>query len=118
MRILINNKILDKFISNIGIYSIRYNFSNIVFQSGLRRNLYEMLTELSIYKEDKTYYNQSFEYSKLEINYLYKIYHTIAYDKDFYTKEIINIDLSQYIFNLMAESYLYKYEDKFKDRKR
>lgn len=60
MRIFINNKILDKFVFNIGIYSIWYNFFNIVFQSGLRRNLYEMLTELSIYKENKAYCDQSF----------------------------------------------------------
>lgn len=51
MRILINNKILDKFIFNIGIYNIQYNFSDIIFASGLRRHYTEMITELSIYKK-------------------------------------------------------------------
>lgn len=46
------------------IYNIRYDFSDIIFQSGLRRNLYEMLTELSIYKENKAYCNQSFGFKK------------------------------------------------------
>lgn len=65
MRILINNKILDKFVFNIGIYNIQYNFSDIIFTSGLRRHYTEMTTELSIYKENKTYCNQSFGFSKL-----------------------------------------------------
>lgn len=115
MRILINNKILDKFVFNIGIYSIQYNFSDIIFVSGLRRHYAEMLTELSIYKENKAYCDQSFGFSKLQIDYLYRFYHTVIFDLDLYTKEKINMNLSEYIFNLMAESYLYKDEDKFKN---
>jgi hypothetical protein len=117
MRILINNKILDKFVFNIGIYSIQYNFSDIIFVSGLRRHHAEMLTELSIYKENKAYCDQSFGFSKLQIDYLYRFYHTVTFDLDLYTKEKINMNLSEYIFNLVAESCFYKYENKFKNRR-
>lgn len=115
MRILINNKILDKFVFNIGIYSIQYNFSDIIFLSELRRHHAEMITELSIYKENKAYCDQSLGFKKIQIDYLYRFYHTVTFDLDLYTKEKINMNLSEYIFNLMAESYLYKYEDKFKN---
>lgn len=117
MRILINNKILDKFVFNIGIYSIQYNFSDIIFVSGLRRHHAEMITELSIYKENKAYCDQSFGFSKLQIDYLYRFYHTVIFDLDLYNKEKINMNLSEYIFNLMAESCFYKYENKFKNRR-
>ena len=115
MRILINNKILDKFINQMAIYNIRYDFSDIIFQSGLRRNLYEMLTELSIYKENKAYCDQSFGFKKIQVDYLYRFYHTVIFDLDLYTKEKINMNLSEYIFNLVAESCFYKYENKFKN---
>ena len=101
----------------MAIYNIRYDFSDILFQSGLRRNLYEMLTELSIYKENKAYCDQSFGFSKLQIDYLYRFYHTVTFDLDLYTKEKINMNLSEYIFNLVAESCFYKYENKFKNRR-
>ena len=114
MRILINNKILDKFIFNIGIYNIQYNFSDIIFASGLRRHYAEMTTELSIYKENKAYCDQSFGFKKIQIDYLYRFCHTVIFDLDLYNKEKINMNLSEYIFNLMVESYLYKYENKFK----
>ena len=115
MRILINNKILDKFVFNIGMHSIQYNFSDIIFVSELRRHYAEMVTELSIYKENKAYCNQSLGFKKIQIDYLYRFYHTVTFDLDLYNKEKINMNLSEYIFNLMAESYLYKYEDKFKN---
>ena len=117
MRILINNKILDKFINQMAIYNIRYDFSDIIFQSGLRRNLYEMLTELSIYKENKAYCDQSFGFKKIQVDCLYRFYHTVIFDLDLYTKEKINMNLSEYIFNLVAESCFYKYENKFKNRR-
>lgn len=118
MRILINNKILDKFIFNIGIYNIQYNFSDIIFASGLRRHYAEMITELSIYKENKTYCDQSFGFKKIQIDYLYRFCHTVIFDLDLYNKENINMNLSEYIFNLMAESCIYRYENKFKNFKR
>lgn len=102
----------------MGMYNIRYDFSDIIFQSGLRRSLYEMLSELSIYKENKSYCNQSFGFKKLKIDYLYVFYHTVTYDLDLYNKENINMNLSEYIFNLMAESCIYRYENKFKNFKR
>ena len=117
MRILINNKILDKFVFNIGIYSIQYNFSDIIFVSRLRRHHSEMLTELSIYKENKAYCDQSFGFKKIQVDYLYRFYHTVIFDLDLYIKEKINMNLSEYIFNLVAESYFYKYENKFKNRR-
>ena len=117
MRILINNKILDKFVFNIGIYSIQYNFSDIIFVSGLRRHHAEMITELSIYKENKAYYDQSLGFKKTQIDYLYRFCHTVTFDLDLYTKEKINMNLSEYIFNLVAESCFYKYENKFKNRR-
>ena len=117
MRILINNKILDKFINQMAIYNIRYDFSDIIFQSGLRRNLYKMLTELSIYKENKAYCDQSFGFKKIQVDYLYRFYHTVIFDLDLYTKEKINMNLSEYIFNLVAESCFYKYKNKFKNRR-
>lgn len=118
MRILINNKILDKFINQMAIYNIKYDFSDIIFVSELRRHYAEMLTELSIYKENKTYCDQSFGFKKIQIDYLYRFYHTVIFDLDLYNKEKINMNLSEYIFNLMAESHLYKYENKFKNFKR
>ena len=103
------------------MYSIQYNFSDIIFISGLRRHYTEMITELSIYKENKAYCDQSFGFKKIQIGYLYRFCHTVTFDLDLYNKEKINIskdvNLSEYIFNLMAESYLYKYEDKFKNNK-
>lgn len=117
MRILINNKILDKFVFNIGIYSIQYNFSDIIFVSGLRRHHAEMITELSIYKENKAYCDQSLGFKKIQVDYLYRFYHTVIFDLDLYTKEKINMNLSEYIFNLVAESCFYKYENKFKNRR-
>lgn len=101
----------------MAIYNIRYDFSDIIFQSGLRRNLYEMLTELSIYKENRVYCDQSFGFKKIQVDYLYRFYHTVIFDLDLYTKEKINMNLSEYIFNLVAESYFYKYENKFKNRR-
>lgn len=115
MRILINNKILDKFVFNIGMYSIQYNFSDIIFLSGLRRHHAGMITKLSIYKENKAYCDQSLGFKKIQIDYLYRFCHIVTFDLDLYNKEKINMNLSEYIFNLMAESYLYKYEDKFKN---